>query len=190
MGKTIFQVLKIFTVRFIREVGIYSSYVPHIPFALEIFSPWLNKLLENRAWKKEKDCGGGGDDDSVLVEHLSAKVSRIRWNSLYVSPLWVPPVERNKEDKLKRGRFPNVGNDNKIYPPTYQQRTLFLVFISFSPPRSRHLPLTTVKLMEAAISLLPCSKGERWVLCEGELKTVSIHLSPLFFSGIDPTRVQ
>lgn len=48
------------------------------------------------------------------------------------------------------------------------------------PAGLRHLPLTTVKLMDAAI-LPPCWLGG---YCEGGLN--SFYLSPLFFFRIDP----
>lgn len=57
--------------------------------------------------------------------------------------------------------------------------TLFSFYIF--PPGLRHLPLTTVKLMEAAIPRTLFVGG----YCEGELKTV--YLSPLFFPEIDST---
>lgn len=63
----------------------------------------------------------------------------------------------------------------------------FLVFISFSPPSPRALTSFAFNNCETNGSrhFSPIYRyvvgRERWVLCEGELKTVSIYLSPLFF---------
>lgn len=69
-----------------------------------------------------------------------------------------------------------------IIKPTHSPAYLFFQFLYLSPRAFTSFAFNNCETNGSRhFSSTLFAGRERWVLCEGELKTVSIHLSPLFF---------